>query len=63
MTAPAMIAKALAPLGAAALWSMTQSYAIVLSAIIAGSLVLTFGFWFAAWLSSSRPRETLHAEQ
>jgi predicted MFS family arabinose efflux permease len=63
MNAPAMIAKALAPLGAAALWSMTQSYAIVLSAIIAGSLVLTFGFWFAAWLSSSRPRETLHAEQ
>jgi predicted MFS family arabinose efflux permease len=63
MNAPAMIAKALAPLGAAALWSMTQSYAIVLSAIIAGSLVLTFGFWFAAWLSSSRPRETLQAEQ
>lgn len=56
MNTPATIAKAAAPLGAAALWSLTQSYAIVLIAIIAGSLVLTFGFWFAAWLSQTRTK-------
>ncbi|MDX2273954.1 MAG: MFS transporter [Hyphomonadaceae bacterium] len=56
MNTPATIAKAAAPLGAAMLWSLTQSYAIVLIAIIAGSLVLTFGFWFAAWLSQTRAK-------
>lgn len=62
MNTPATIAKAAAPLGAAMLWSLTQSYAMVLIAIIAGSLVLTFGFWFAAWLSQKGPREALHAD-
>lgn len=52
MNTPATIAKALAPLGAAALWSIDQSYAPVLFAIIAGALVLAFGFWAAAWLST-----------
>lgn len=55
LNAPATIAKALAPLGAAALWSLTQSYAPVLMAIVAGSLVLAFGFWAAAWASARRP--------
>jgi MFS family permease len=61
LNTPATIAKAVAPLGAAALWSFGQSYAPVLIAIIIGSLVLMFGFWSAAWLSSVRGRKAAHA--
>lgn len=62
MNTPATIAKALAPLAAAALWSTTQSYAPVLIAIMAGSLILAFGFWAAAWVSTRRQGGSLHAE-
>jgi predicted MFS family arabinose efflux permease len=55
MNTPATVAKALAPLAAAALWSMGQSYTPVLIAILAGSLVLTFSFWAAAWMSTRTP--------
>lgn len=62
MNTPATIAKALAPLAAAALWSTHQSYAPVLIAIMAGSLILAFGFWAAAWASTRRQGGSLHAE-
>lgn len=62
MNTPATIAKALAPLAAAALWATSQSYAPVLIAIMAGSLVLVFGFWAAAWASTRRQGGALHAE-
>lgn len=62
MNTPATIAKALAPLGAAALWSTTQSYAPVLIAIMAGSLILALGFWAAAWASTRRQGGSRHAE-
>lgn len=51
LTAPTLIAMALAPLGAAALWAVSDSYATVLPALIAGGLLLTFGFWAAAAIS------------
>ncbi|MDX2275471.1 MAG: MFS transporter [Hyphomonadaceae bacterium] len=62
LNTPATIAKAVAPLGAAGLWSISQSYAPVLIAIIIGSLVLVSGFWTAAWLSSVRGRIAPHAQ-
>jgi MFS family permease len=54
MNTPATIARALSPLAAAALWSMSGSYDSVLLAILAGALVLAAGFWSAALLSRSR---------
>jgi predicted MFS family arabinose efflux permease len=62
MNTPATIAKALAPLAGAALWSTNQSYAPVLIAIMAGSLILSFGFWAAAWVSTRRQGGSRHAE-
>jgi len=55
MNLPATIARALAPLMAAALWSIGSSYSPVILAILAGSIVLTASFWLAAGLSRSRP--------
>lgn len=51
LAAPGMVARALAPVGAAALWAWSGSYDAVLIATIAGSLVLVGGFWAAAILS------------
>lgn len=51
LAAPAMVARALAPAGAAALWMGAQSYAPVLTALTAGAVLLAVGFWFAAYLS------------
>ena len=51
LTAPALIAKAAAPLGAALLWSVTQSYDAVLIALFAGGALTAAGFWTAAMLS------------
>lgn len=51
LAAPGMVARALAPVGAAALWAWSGSYNAVLIATIAGSLVLVGGFWTAALLS------------
>jgi predicted MFS family arabinose efflux permease len=51
MNIPATIARALAPVGAAALWSMSGSYDLVLIGILTGAFVLAAGFWSAAMLS------------
>lgn len=56
LTAPASIGRALAPLGAAALWSTSGSYDSVLTGLIAGALLLALGFWTAAFLSRGRER-------
>lgn len=51
LTAPASVSRAVAPLGAALLWSASGSYDAVLLALLAGTLVLVLGFWCAAALS------------
>jgi predicted MFS family arabinose efflux permease len=51
MNIPATIARALAPVGAAALWSVSGSYDLVLTGILVGAVVLAAGFWSAAMLS------------
>ncbi|MFK8253313.1 MFS transporter [Ancylobacter terrae] len=51
LTAPASVSRAVAPLGAALLWSASGSYDAVLLALLAGTLVLALGFWSAAALS------------
>jgi MFS family permease len=48
MNTPATLARALSPLAAAALWSISNSYDPVLLAILAGTVVLAAGFWSAA---------------
>lgn len=52
LAAPATLSRALAPVGAAALWAWSGSYDAVLLAAIAGALVLVAGFWTAATLSA-----------
>lgn len=59
MNIPATVARALAPVGAAALWSTAQSYDPVLVAILIGAAVLAFGFWSAALLSKRHPAQML----
>lgn len=51
LSAPGQVARALAPLGAALVWSASGSYAAVLLAIIALALLLAAGFWTAAILA------------
>jgi predicted MFS family arabinose efflux permease len=51
ITVAATIARAAAPLMAAWIWSLHQSYQPVILAIVASSLVLVAGFWLAAWRS------------
>jgi MFS family permease len=51
MNTPATIARALSPLAAAALWSLSSSYDLVLLAVLAGTAVLAISFWSAALLS------------
>lgn len=51
MNTPATIARAIAPLAAASLWTVSQSYQLVILAILAGSAVLAIAFWSAAVLS------------
>lgn len=58
LTAPVLVAMALAPLGAAALWSLGDSYDTVFPALIAGGLLLAGCFWAAAALSG-RPGQGL----
>lgn len=55
MNVPATIARALGPLGAAALWSVDRSYTPVLVAIVAASCILAVAFWLAAW-TARQPR-------
>ncbi|TCT05064.1 MFS transporter [Aquabacter spiritensis] len=52
LAAPAMLARAAAPAGAALLWAQTQSYGTVLSAMAAGCVLMACAFWAAAALSS-----------
>ncbi|MEW6256462.1 MAG: MFS transporter [Pseudomonadota bacterium] len=52
LAAPATVSRAIAPVGAAALWAWGGSYNPVLLAAIAGALILVVGFWTAAILSS-----------
>lgn len=54
ITIAATIARAGAPLAAAWLWSVNQSYGLVMWAIVGSSLLLAAGFWVAAW----RTRQT-----
>jgi predicted MFS family arabinose efflux permease len=54
LTVPMTLARAAAPVGAAALWAVGSSYDGVLAAIVAVAFVLAAGFWLAAWIS--RPR-------
>lgn len=51
LTAPATVAKAFAPVGAAAIWAAAGSYDAVLVGLIAGGSLLAVGFWAAAALS------------
>lgn len=51
LAAPATVSRAIAPVGAAALWAWGGSYDPVLLAAIAGALILVVGFWTAAILS------------
>lgn len=51
LTAPATVAKALAPAGAAIIWAAAGSYQSVLLAVIGGSLVMAVAFWLAVLLS------------
>jgi predicted MFS family arabinose efflux permease len=56
---PAAIAKAVAPLGIALLWAAAGSYDVVLLAILASSILVVAGFWFAAAQSNpKRPART-----
>ncbi|MDE1569136.1 MFS transporter [Aquabacter sp. P-9] len=52
LAAPATVSRALAPVGAAALWAWSGSYDAVLLAAIGGALLLVAGFWAAALLSA-----------
>ncbi|MFG1465907.1 MFS transporter [Xanthobacter sp. DSM 24535] len=52
LAAPATVSRAIAPVGAAALWAWSGSYDPVLFAAIAGALILVAGFWTAAILSA-----------
>ena len=52
MTAPSAVVRALAPAGAALLWSVGGSYDAVLWAIVAGAVVTMLCFWLAALFSA-----------
>jgi len=49
ITIAATIARAAAPLAAAALWAVDQSYDLVMWGIVLASLLLAASFWWAAW--------------
>ena len=53
LTAPALVAKAVAPALAALLWSASASYDAVLLAIVAGAALMCASFWTAAAFSRS----------
>lgn len=60
LAGPSLVAKAVAPAGAAALWAVTQNYDGVLIAIFAGALLTAIGFW-AATLFSVRSAGAMRA--
>jgi len=51
LVVPATIARALAPLMAASLWAVDQSYQSVLWALIIGSIAMALTFWWASYIS------------
>ncbi|MCI2808827.1 MFS transporter [Eoetvoesiella caeni] len=51
LTFPSTLARAVAPLVAAWLWSRTMSYDVVVWSIAACAALLTLSFWLAAWAS------------
>jgi len=51
MAGPMTVARAGAPLAAAAAWSVTGSYAAAMFGIFAASVVMTLAFWWAAGMS------------
>lgn len=54
ITIAATVARAAAPLAAAWLWTVNQSYSLVMGAILIASLFLAAGFWSAAWRTRAR---------
>lgn len=60
LTFPSTLARALAPVAAALLWSTTMSYDVVVWAIVACAVVLAFSFWLAAWTSSQANEPVMH---
>ena len=50
LMAPSTIARALAPAGAALLWTLSGNYTTVLVALMGASLLLALGFWLATRL-------------
>jgi hypothetical protein len=48
LVAPSLVSRAIAPAGAALLWSTSQSYHSVIIAMIAGAALTAIGFWIAA---------------
>lgn len=53
LSLPSTLARALAPVAAALIWSSSLSYQGVLWAIAVCTVVLTLSFWMAAWASRS----------
>ncbi len=51
LAGPSLVAKAVAPAGAAALWAVTQNYDGVLIAIFVGASLTAIGFWAATLFS------------
>jgi hypothetical protein len=51
LTGPSTLARAGAPLAAAAMWSLSASYGLVLAGIVATALTLAISFWLAAGVS------------
>jgi hypothetical protein len=49
ITIAATVARAIAPLAAAWLWTINQSYDPVMWAIVGASVLLALSFWWAAW--------------
>lgn len=54
LVVPMTISRAVAPLGAAALWSTTGNYASTMTAVVALSVVMVGAFWMAAGRSMQR---------
>jgi hypothetical protein len=52
---PSFLARSVAPLGAAGLWTVTQNYDLVLIAIIAGAGITAVSFWAAAFSATKPP--------
>ncbi len=55
LSTPMHLVQAVAPLAAAWLWAASGSYDMVLTAILAGSVLLALSFWAAALLAALRP--------